>query len=80
MRLYSLKAPRRPEAILDWMEAFPESDHGPVWLKALEAGYQEHLLGHLSRADRERAPSNVAPVLTVGLLYRCALRTVPPPS
>lgn len=33
--------------LVDWMEAFPESKHGPVWLKALEAGYQEHLLQKL---------------------------------
>ena len=23
---------------IEWIEAFPESDHGPVWLKAFEAG------------------------------------------
>ncbi len=34
--------------LIEWMEAFPESDHGPVWLKALEAGYQEGLLGEIS--------------------------------
>ncbi len=33
--------------LVDWMEAFPESEHGPVWLKALEASYQEHLLHEL---------------------------------
>jgi uncharacterized protein YbcC (UPF0753/DUF2309 family) len=33
--------------IVDWIDAFPESAHGPVWLKALETGYQESLLGHL---------------------------------
>jgi uncharacterized protein YbcC (UPF0753/DUF2309 family) len=35
--------------VIEWMEAFPESAHGPVWLKALEAGYQESLLGRLRR-------------------------------
>ena len=33
--------------LVGWMEAFPESDHGPVWLRAFEAGYQDQLLGAL---------------------------------
>ncbi len=45
--------------VVDWMEAFPESAHGPVWLKALEAGYQEYLLGHL-RARTAHAVSSEA--------------------
>ena len=43
-----LRSPmRRPndlKQLIEWMEAFPESDHGPVWLKAFEAGYQKRLL------------------------------------
>jgi uncharacterized protein YbcC (UPF0753/DUF2309 family) len=35
--------------VIEWMEAFPESTHGPLWLKALEASYQESLLGQLRR-------------------------------
>jgi len=35
--------------LLAWMEAFPESAQGPVWLKAFEAGYQEQLLSELAR-------------------------------
>jgi len=35
--------------LLDWMEAFPESDHGPVWLKAFESGYHEQLFDKLMR-------------------------------
>lgn len=30
-----------------WLDDFPESDHGPVWLKAFEAGYQERLVGKI---------------------------------
>ncbi|MGZ8380798.1 MAG: DUF2309 domain-containing protein [Nitrospira sp.] len=48
-------APTDLKQVVDWMEAFPESDHGPVWLKALEAGYQEELLGSL-RARTKNAP------------------------
>ena len=47
-------APADLKQIVEWMEAFPESDHGPVWLKAFEAGYHDRLLGQL------RAPSNQA--------------------
>ena len=43
--------PETPPEILkqtvDWIDAFPESGHGPVWLKALEASYQETLLAQL---------------------------------
>ena len=42
-------SPTDLKQMVDWMEAFPESDHGPVWLKAFEAGYHTHLLGRLSR-------------------------------
>ena len=40
--------------LVEWMKAFPESDHGPVWLKAFEAGYQERLLGMLARSRMAR--------------------------
>ncbi|MHB1606222.1 MAG: DUF2309 domain-containing protein [Leptospirales bacterium] len=36
--------------LLGWIEDFPESDHGPVWLDAFEAGYREHLIGKLRPA------------------------------
>jgi uncharacterized protein len=43
-------APSADLAVLvKWMDAFPESDHGPVWLRAFEAGYHEFLLGQLAR-------------------------------
>ena len=47
-------APADLKQIVEWMEAFPELDHGPVWLKAFEAEYHDRLLGQL------RAPSNEA--------------------
>jgi uncharacterized protein YbcC (UPF0753/DUF2309 family) len=50
------EAPQTLKQLADWIEAFPESDHGPVWLKALEAGYRESLLRQLrtrgTEADR----------------------------
>jgi hypothetical protein len=33
--------------LLEWIDGFPESDHGPIWLQAFEAGYQEELVGKL---------------------------------
>jgi hypothetical protein len=33
--------------LLDWIDGFPQSAHGPVWLKAFEAGYQDQLLEKL---------------------------------
>ena len=68
------------EQLVDWMNAFPESDHGPVWLKAFEAGYQDQLLGTLTRARATSAAqadlreSRIrATSVSIGLLHRCAL-------
>lgn len=47
--------------LLDWLEAFPESEHGPVWLKAFEAGYQERLIEKV-RSNPSGAPSAPATV------------------
>lgn len=44
--------------LVEWMEAFPESMHGPIWLRAFEAGYQEQLLGMLKRAGGRPARSH----------------------
>ena len=38
--------------LIEWMEAFPESDHGPVWLKALEASYQKRLLNQMRTSSQ----------------------------
>jgi uncharacterized protein YbcC (UPF0753/DUF2309 family) len=35
--------------LIKWMDDFPESDHGAVWLSAFEAGYQDTLFGMLKR-------------------------------
>jgi hypothetical protein len=41
-------APEELRVLLEWLDAFPESNHGPVWLKAFEMGYQEQLIEKLS--------------------------------
>ncbi|MGQ0810149.1 MAG: DUF2309 domain-containing protein [Nitrospiraceae bacterium] len=46
--------------LIEWMEGFPESDHGPVWLKALEAGYQKRLLNQM-RASSQRPTTGESP-------------------
>ena len=57
-------APPHLAMLIQWMDAFPESHHGPVWLKAFEAVYQEHLFGMLMRtastAPSERQDSSTA--------------------
>ncbi|MFM8552561.1 MAG: putative inorganic carbon transporter subunit DabA, partial [Nitrospiraceae bacterium] len=49
-------APADLKQVVDWMDAFPESDHGPVWLKAFEASYQDRLLGQLRTRQQDAAP------------------------
>lgn len=41
--------PEVMQSLLGWLDAFPESEHGPVWLKAFEAGYHEELIGKLRK-------------------------------
>jgi len=53
--------------LIDWIDAFPESDHGPVWLKAFEAGFQERLINKVMpnavgpNAAAEGGPAPVRP-------------------
>lgn len=47
--------------LIEWMETFPESDHGPVWLKALEASYQKRLLNQM-RTSSQRPTAGGNPV------------------
>ncbi len=55
-------APEHLAMLARWMDEFPESAHGPVWLKAFEAGYLDQLFGQLMRtaslsrtSERERS-------------------------
>ena len=36
------------EVLLDWVERFPESRHGPFWLKALERSYIKDFVRHFT--------------------------------
>lgn len=48
--------------LLQWLDDFPEDKHGPVWLKAYEAGYHEGLIQKLyeSASRIKSQPENVA--------------------
>ena len=39
--------PAQLRSLLGWIDEFPEEEHGPIWLTAFEAGYQEQLLDKL---------------------------------
>ena len=55
-------APADLKQIVEWIEAFPESDHGPVWLAAFEAGYHNRLLGQLrARTNDAKQPEPTRP-------------------
>jgi len=48
--------------IVEWIEAFPESEHGPVWLAAFEAEYHNRLLGQLkARMNDAKQPEPTRP-------------------
>ncbi|MDH5564073.1 MAG: DUF2309 domain-containing protein, partial [Nitrospirota bacterium] len=36
------------ESLLDWVEQFPESEHGPIWLKAFESSYLKCFVKQIS--------------------------------
>jgi uncharacterized protein YbcC (UPF0753/DUF2309 family) len=51
----------RPEElarVCRWMDEFPETEHGPVWLEAFEASYQEPLLASLRTRVRQGTDSS----------------------
>jgi len=48
-------APKDLAVLAQWMDEFPESAHGPIWLRAFEASYQERLLGQLAGTVRSTA-------------------------
>jgi uncharacterized protein YbcC (UPF0753/DUF2309 family) len=47
------------DRLLDWMNELPESEHGPVWLKAYEAGYNEDLISKLRESLAQLGSNNI---------------------
>ena len=43
-------SPQMLKRVMDWLDAFPESAHGPIWLQAFEAGYAEQLTQKLRQS------------------------------
>jgi uncharacterized protein len=44
--------------LIEWMEAFPESEHGPLWLKVFETSHQERLLSQIRTLSQPSATSS----------------------
>ena len=44
--------------LLDWLEAFPLTEHGPTWLRALEAGYHQDVLSQIGASARTTAQAD----------------------
>ncbi|MCG3110179.1 MAG: DUF2309 domain-containing protein [Candidatus Manganitrophus sp. SB1] len=58
--------PEDLKTLLDWVDAFPESEQVPVWLKALETGYQEQLIEKLkSNLSAQSAHEGEAPAASL---------------
>lgn len=57
--------------LLSWLDAFPESDHGPVWLQAYEAGYHADLIGKLQQAVASPKDSDPAKNRPMAQLWFC---------
>lgn len=58
--------------LLGWLDDFPESQHGPRWLEALESGYEEGLLNRLMSHFRQRKrPDSHAPVRPLAQAVFC---------
>ena len=45
-------APEELRTVLGWLDAFPETEHGPVWLRAFESGYRQALIQQLAGAQQ----------------------------
>ncbi|WP_447600538.1 DUF2309 domain-containing protein [Nitrospira sp. Nam80] len=55
--------PSDVRTLLEWLDAFPPSQHGPIWLKAFEAAYRRQILEELTSASiaAEAATQNETP-------------------
>ena len=53
-------APQEIEKLREWLEDFPVSEHGPIWLKAFEAGYHEQVIGEVAQGISASEEKNEA--------------------
>jgi len=47
--------------LLSWLDDFPETRHGPVWLEAFEAGYRKTLINKLERRTGKAGEKTARP-------------------
>ena len=52
------------QLLVTWIDRFPESEHGPLWLKAFEVGYQEELIAKLQSNVGKREGTFLEPGLS----------------
>lgn len=59
-------APEALDSLLEWVDQFPESQHGPTWLKAFESsylkGFVKHLSPNLQKLGKSDLPEEQVPV------------------
>ncbi len=53
-----LTAPGDLRTVLDWLEGFPASQHGPRWLEAFEASHRRHIVDTLAAGACHAAAAN----------------------
>lgn len=59
------------QRLLAWLDDFPESEHGPIWLDAYEAGYQEGLIGKLQTAIPKTEVGSNQPIRPLAQVMFC---------
>jgi len=57
--------------LLTWLNDFPESEHGPIWLKAHEKGYADNLVGQLGTEAQKNASDAEEPVRPLAQAMFC---------
>lgn len=57
--------------LLEWLDEFPECEHGSVWLKAYEAGYHENLIEKLRDSVTRHEPDNIDSVRPLAQAMFC---------
>lgn len=58
-------APKELKKLEAWLHEFPLSEHGPIWLKAFEAGYHEEIMGEIVKglsASKEKDETPNRPI------------------
>lgn len=63
---------------LNWLEDFPESEHGAIWLKAYEAGYREELIQKIKKnISKPKFDDNKSTRATAQILFCIDVRSEP---